>query len=215
MPMSALIYLAAVIVGSFIGSGVVPRYLAVKARRHRVAEFATKYREWTDAERAARPDRYTVNETEEAKAAELRSWLAARRSEMQRDAESVGKGIIHVAPPPAVGGGSYVPHSYFADLFDQQSFTDHGWGFRLDELATISHELEWQETGYRRGLFNPWAWIRLTFERIVGFPRYVLRHAGFSAKATESAPARVVSVVWSLLVGGAGIGGFVLTLLDA
>jgi len=39
---------------------------------------------------------------------------------MQRDAQSVGKGVAYVAPPPAIGG-QYMTHSYFTDLFDEQS----------------------------------------------------------------------------------------------
>jgi hypothetical protein len=52
----------------------------------------------------------------------------------------------------------------------------------------------------------------LSFDRLVAFPRYVLRRAGFT-KAADSTAARLVTVAWSLLVGAASIGGFVLALL--
>jgi hypothetical protein len=55
--------------------------------------------------------------------------------------------------------------------------------------------------------------VRLSFERIVGFPRYVLRQAGFPAKTTDSSAAKAVSVVWSVIVGLAGVGGLVVGLL--
>ena len=75
------------------------------------------------------------------------------------------------------------------------------------------HETGEQEAQRKRDLYNPWAWARLAFERLVGFPRYVLRHAGFSPGVTDSTAVRLVSVLWSLLVGAAGIGGFVLALM--
>ena len=131
---------------------------------------------------------------------------------MQRDARSVGKGVAYVAPPPAIGGGQYLAHPYFTDLFDEQSFTDHGSSFRLDELATIRYEIERQEDLRRRDLLNPWAWLRLSFERVAAFPRYVLRRSGFRT-AADSNGARIVTVAWSFLVGVSTIGAFVVGLV--
>ena len=51
-----------------------------------------------------------------------------------------------------------------------------------------------------------------SFEHLIGFPRYVLLRAEFG-KAADSAAARAVTVVWSLVVGASGIGGFVVGLL--
>ncbi len=73
--------------------------------------------------------------------------------------------------------------------------------FRLDELTTIAHETREREGQARRDLYNPWAWTRLAVERVVGFPRYVLRHAGFSSEATNSTGARIVTVMWSVISG--------------
>ncbi len=43
----------------------------------------------------------------------------------------------------------------------------------------------------RRDLFNPWAWVRLSFERVVGFPSYILGVAGFGPDVTNSTRVRV------------------------
>jgi hypothetical protein len=211
---TALIYLAALLVASFVISGVVPRYLSVRRRLPRVEEFERQYRAYS----GARDQDYENTSyhygppAHDEKSSELRSWLVARRNEMQRDAQEVGKGIVYVAPPPMIGG-PFRPHSYFSDLFDEQSFTDHGPQYRLDELATIIHDTRNQARRWKRDVFNPWAWVRLAFERIVRFPYYVLRRSGFSDKAVASTGARIVTAVWSVLVGAATIAGFVVTLL--
>lgn len=44
--------------------------------------------------------------------------LAPRR--IGRMLRSVDLGITHVAPPPALGGGQYVQHQMFFDLFGEQ-----------------------------------------------------------------------------------------------
>jgi phosphatidylethanolamine-binding protein (PEBP) family uncharacterized protein len=88
-----------------------------------------------------------------------RVWLTERRNEMQRDAQSVGKGIVYVGPPPAMGG-QYQPHSYFADLFGDQTYTDeYPPNFRLSELATVIHELQSRERQRLRDTFNPRSWF--------------------------------------------------------
>jgi hypothetical protein len=216
-----------VIVAAFVVSGVVPRHRAVQERRERVEEFQEKYRDWIQAAGGivdfedwigqAVPDGLAAASYDaEVEAAELRAWLVARRDEMQRDAQSARRGIAHIAPPPVIGG-AYVEHSYFSDLFDLQTDAEAmgGPSFKLDELATILHETECEEGRYRRDICNPWAWLRLAFERIVGVPRYVLRHVGFSEKAADSTGARLVAAVWSFVVGAAGIGGFIVTIVKA
>jgi hypothetical protein len=212
---AALIYLAVFIVVCFVASGVVPRYLAVRRRRPRVEEFERQYLAYVEAREGdwerTYPHHGRPPHGEESQ--KIRDWLAPRRDEMQRDARAVGRGVVHVAPPPAAGGGSYQPHAIFADLFDRQSFTGHSHQFRLDELASVAHETRRQESIWKRDLLNPWAWLRFAFERVVGFPRYVLLQAGFSAKATDTTAARLISVLWSALVGAAGIGGFVVALV--
>lgn len=70
------------------------------------------------------------------------------------------------------------------------------------------------EARARRDLRNPWSWTRLAFERVIGFPRYVLRNAGFSQEVTGSTRVRIVTVVWSFLVGASGIGAFVLGIVQ-
>lgn len=42
----------------------------------------------------------------------------------------------------------------------------------------------------------------------------MLRRAGFGDKVTDSTGARIVSVVWSLVIGAATIGAFVVGLLS-
>lgn len=225
--MIVVLYVLAVLVAAFVVSGVVPRYLTVRARRMRVAEFREKYTEWVQVAgnlidyedwigRAVPDGLAGASHDAEADATKLRPWLVARRNEMQRDAQAAGHGIVHIAPPPAIGG-PYLPHSYFSDLFDMQTHADvtGGPSFKLDQLATILHETERREGRRRREVYNPWAWLRLAFERIVGFPRYVLRHVGFSEQAADSTGARLVAAVWSFAVGAAGIAGFVVTIVKA
>lgn len=214
--MSIALYVAALLAAGFVVSGVVPRYRGTRDRRERVEAFERQYRAYIEAreqdhQNATYHHYGPPPESEESR--RLRAWLVARRSEMQRDAESVGKGVIYVAPPPMLGGGSYKPHYYFSDLFDEQSFTGHSWQFRLDELATILHETERQLRHRRRDLFNPWAWLRLAFERVVGLPRYALRLAGFGTNVTDSTGVKIGTALWSFLVGAAGIGSFILTAL--
>lgn len=111
-------------------------------------------------------------------------------------------------------GGAYQPHAFFSDLFDNQTNSVGSQGFRCEELAKIAHETRTQQERAKRALFNPWTWTRLAFERLVGFPRYVLRRAGFSDKVMDSTGARIVSVIWSLLIGAATIGAFAVGLLS-
>lgn len=214
---TAIIYLVALLVAAFIVSGVVPRYLEVRRRLPRVEEFDRKYRAYLDGRERDYEGFYSDHGGSPPhgdESAKLRAWLTPRRAEMQRDAAKVRKGVVYVAPPPAIGGGNYMPHYMFRDLYDTQSFTEYApANLRTDELVTIIHETRYQESAWRRDLFNPWAWLRLAFERLVGFPRYVLRLAGFSTEVTDSAAARAVSAAWSFLVGAAGIGGFVVALL--
>jgi hypothetical protein len=211
-------YILAVLVALFIVSGVLPRYRAWVARLARVEDFDREYRAWVEADSSI-PDYETIRsitlpgavtgaaDTAAALASELRPWLVARRNEMQRDAESVGKGVMHVAPPPMIGG-VYVRHAFFLDLFDDQTDSIGSTRVRIDDLATIIHEVRRIPDLRRRSLFNPWAWVRLSFERVIAFPRYVLLHAGFR-KAADSTAARVVTVVWSFVVGVSTIGAFV------
>jgi len=192
----ALLYLAAVLAAAFLVSGVVPTWLATKRRRKRVAAFADRYRRWVTGEDDS-----------------AREWLIARRQEMQVDAMSVGRGVSVIAPPPAIGGHA-VQHQMFLDLTSEQSFADMliSEQTRLDELATISHAPESREATQRRRLFNPFAWLRLAFERVVGIPRYVLRAAGFSKGVTDASITRAISVLWGIAVGAATIGGFAIAL---
>jgi len=133
---------------------------------------------------------------------------------MQRDANRVGLGTTYVAPPPAIGGGSYRPHQMFMDLLGQQSYSDNVTvQVRLDTLATVEHELDAQVNQTCRHLLNPAKWIQLAFERIAGLPRYLLKTAGFSDNVTNSGFARIVTVVWGFLVGAATIASFVLLLV--
>lgn len=215
------LYIAAVLAVTFMLSGVLPRYIVWRDRVQRVTEFESRYRQWVEADErfdgvegygAAPPDLLAEIDASSKEAAELRSWLTARRNEMQRDAEAVGKGVMYVAPPPMIGG-SYKPHAYFLDLFDVQTESLGGRRYRLDDLVTIVHECKWQRDLRWRDLFNPAAWARLGFERLVCFPAYVLKLAGFSDRTAGSSAVKVVSAAWSLLVGAATIAGFVATLV--
>lgn len=214
--MLVALYVLAVLAAIFIVSGVVPRYREVAARVDRVRMFSSKYAAYVEARDADyQTGGYGYGSPahgEESSA--LRAWLVGRRNDMQRDAESVGKGVIYVAPPPAIGGGRYLPHYYFSDLFDEQSYADHDAQFRQDELATTEHELDRLRDIRRRDLYNPWSWIRLAFERLIGLPRYMLRRAGFGTAVTDSTGAKIVSAVWSALVGIATIGAFVVGLIQ-
>lgn len=210
-----VVYILALAVVLFLFSGVLPRYRECVGRLPRVIEFERRYREYADADRNAHADRdivYTaVTPEQEAagrRAEELRPWLVARRNEMQRDAQSVGKGVMYVAPPPMIGG-SYKPHSYFLDLFDEQTDSIGSSRVRLDDLVTIIHEVEWQRDLRRRDLYNPAAWTRLTFLRLVRSPAHALRAAGFSKDAAATTVVKVFGAIWSGLVGAAGIAGLV------
>lgn len=181
----------------FVVSAVLPRWLDARARRRRVTEFERRYLAHEAGDESERP------------------WLIARRTEMQRDAQKLGRGLITIAPPPAVGG-HVTQHAYFGELFDETPYAlmvmrDD---FLQNELATIGHELEGQTRRAKRNMLNPWAWLRLSFEQVVGLPRYIIKQAGFS-EAADSKAARIVTVLWSVLVGVAGIGSFVLALLTA
>jgi len=219
--MIAVLYIGAVIVGVFLLSGVLPRFVEWRDRVNRVQEFQRQYRIWTDSVDDLdnqggygwpSPEALATIDQRTKTANDVRSWLAARRNEMQRDAEAVGKGVMYVAPPPIMGG-RYKPHAYFLDLFDAQTNSIGSRSYRLDDLVTIVHEAEWNRDMRRRDLYNPAVWIRLAFERLVRFPAYVLRTAGFSDDTAASSAVKVVSAAWSLLVGGATIAGFVLTLI--
>jgi hypothetical protein len=212
--MIVALYIVGVLAVLFAVSGVLPRYRRWIKRADRVAEFEEQfvaYAELRERDLQAAPGYQRSSESDET--LRLRAWLAARRNEMQRDAESVGKGAIYVAPPPMIGGGPYVRHVIFADLFDEQSYTDHPDSFRVDELATIRHEVDVSKAFRTGDLLNPWHWARLSFERVVKFPRYVLTLAGFH-KAADGRATRIVTVVWSIVVGGSTIGAFVVGLIQ-
>ena len=212
--MLVALYIVGVFAALFVISGVLPTYLTWSQRGPRVEAFDRHYRAYLDARQ--RDAETSINPYGPSplgeKSTELRAWLSARRNEMQRDAESVGTGVVYVAPPPAVGGGGYVRHDYFSDLFGQQSFTDYPPTLRLDNLATIRHEVALRCRQSKSDLFKPWRWAQLSFERVVRVPRYILRLAGFT-KAAESTAARAVTVVWSILVGASTIGAFVVALI--
>lgn len=182
----------------FVVSAVLPRWLDARARYERVTEFERRYLAHEAGDESQRP------------------WLIARRAEMQRDAQKLGRGHMVIAPPPAVGG-HVTQHAYFGELFDETPYAlmVQGDDFLKNELATIAHELEGQTRRAKRNMLNPWAWLRLSFEQVVGLPRYIIKRAGFSAAAADSKAARIVTVLWSVVVGIAGIGSFVLALLAA
>jgi hypothetical protein len=100
----------------------------------------------------------------------------------------------------------------FTDLLSEQTFADEMVGpqERLDTLTTVEYEVDARRHTAVIRIFNPGSWVRLAFERIARLPRYLLQTAGFSAKVTESGFARVVTAVWSFLVGGATIATFAL-----
>lgn len=177
---------------SFVISGVLGRYLAVKRRRPRVQAFLENYIAYAEGDNTRL------------------QWLLDRSVEMQQDAEAVGLGVTYVAPPPMIGGGPFQPHQMFGDLLNRQAYTDNvTQGFRLETLSKVVYELARREKAYKRDLFNPLAWLRRSFERIVGFPRYLLRIAGFSTRVTDSTGARILTVLWAIIVGAATIGSFV------
>jgi hypothetical protein len=193
--LSILLLVLGIVALAFIASGVLPRYRKARGRLRRVNEFLTNYGAFSQGDQAKGP------------------WLAARSAQMQRDAESVGQGVGYVAPPPMFGGG-YLPHPMFADLFNRQSFTDDVTPeVRVQVLLTTLHDLQTREDQRRSELLNPLQWVRLAFERIVGFPRYLLRVAGFSEKVTESRRARIFTLIWAAAVGLAGIGSFVVAII--
>lgn len=216
-----MLYIVVALVAVFFASGVLTRWLEWRARLCRVREFERRYRDWVE-DAGDVPDEWdligTVVTSEQTVAIgtteKSRAWLVARRNEMQRDARSVGKGVMYVAPPPMIGG-SFKPHPYFLDLFDEQTDSIGSTRVRLDDLVTIIHEVEAQ-VGYRRhDLFNPAAWLRLTFTRLVRFPAWVLRTAGFSEQTASNAAVKAMGAAWSLLVGAAGIAGFVWSVTHA
>jgi hypothetical protein len=195
--MEPVVYVVAVLAALFALSGVLPAYLRARARAARVRAFRENYDAFVEGDSLRR------------------NWLTARRLEMQRDAEAVGQGVTYVAPPPAIGGGQYAPHQMFADLYNQQSYTDNVTGrFRLDALTTVEHTASNVARKRRAEVFNPGAWARRAFERLVRFPRYLLHQVGFAREVSDSRGTRIVTVVWSLCVGGATIGAFVLGLIQ-
>jgi len=183
--------------GSFLLSGVLPAYLRAKSRIHRVDRFAAKYGAWVENDMPSGGER---------------DWLIARGPEMQADAKAVGQGVIYVAPPPMIGG-RYRPHYMFSDLAGAQSF-GAGVAERLDALTMTQHQLRVQAGHRRRDLSYPWRWVQRAFERIVRLPQYLLRTAGFSDDVSGSTAAKGVGVLWSLVVGAATVGAFVLSLLE-
>jgi hypothetical protein len=107
-----------------------------------------------------------------------------------------------------------LPHQIFADLFGQQSYANAiTSAVKREALAQVIHELTLQKKDRRADLWRPTRWLRLAFERLIGFPRYLLETAGFSPRVTESGFARVVTVLWSIALGLATIGGFVVGLI--
>jgi hypothetical protein len=184
--------------GSFVLSGVLPAYFRAKGRSFRARRFATRYRAWVEADNPSRDDR---------------DWLIARGAEMQADAAKVGQGVVHIAPPPAAGGGPFRPQYIFSDLAGMTTFGVET-SERLDALTQTQYQLGVQARYRFRDLLLPWRWIQLAFERLISFPRYLLKVAGFSDAVSGSTAARGVGVVWSLIVGLATIGAFVLSLLD-
>lgn len=218
--MTIVLYVAGVLVVTFALSGVRPRHTEWRDRVRRVQEFERRYRRWVGAVEkldgeyghgGPPPEVFEALDEASKIASEVRPWLTARRDEMQRDAAAVGRGVIYVAPPPMIGG-SYKPHAYFLDLFDRQTDSIGSRSYRLDDLVTIIHEAEAQRDARRRDLYNPGAWVRRAFERLVGFPAYVLKLVGFSDETAGSSAVKAISALWSLGVGGVTIAGFVLTL---
>lgn len=193
------LYIGAFLLGVFVLSGVIPTLRDASRRFQRVQEFASRYSAWVKAGSVGDEDL---------------AWLIAHKDQVQRDAQRVGHGVTYVSPPPALGGGSYAPHQMFADLFSRQSYTDHITpDYRIETLLAVASAWDEQHRLAVSRLVNPFAWIRLAFERVVRFPRYLLKTAGFPENVTDSTGARIVTVLWGLLVGAATIGSFVLMLL--
>jgi hypothetical protein len=120
---------------------------------------------------------------------------------------------VHIAPPPAAGGGPFRPQYIFSDLAGMTTFGVESLE-RVDVLTQTEYQLGVQARHRFRDLFMPWRWIQLAFERLIRLPRYLLKTAGFPDSVSGSAAARGVGVVWSLIVGLATIGALVLSLLD-
>jgi hypothetical protein len=180
----------------FLLAGVLPHFLGAKRRRARVEAFLRNFSAYLGGNQG------------------LRGWLSAHSVEMQDDAESVGLGVTYVAPPPMFGGGRYLPHPMFGDLFNRQTYADVvSPAYKREVLLAALHEVRSREAERRRDLLNPMAWVRLAFERLVGFPRYLLRTAGFSERVVDSSAARIITVLWGLLVGAATIGSFVVAVV--
>jgi hypothetical protein len=189
---------AAVLLGAFLLSGVTPRYSRARARVRRVERWAERYRGWVDGGQSAGDDR---------------DWLIGRGPEMQADAKVVGLGVVYVAPPAAVGGGPFQPHFMFSDLAGVTTF-GAGTAERLIELTKVEHQVRVLAGIRRRDLVAPWRWVQLAFERLVRFPQYLLRTAGFSDSVAGSAAARGAGLAWSGIVGLATVGAFVLGVAD-
>lgn len=189
---------ALVLGGSFVLSGVVPAYLRARGRVFRTRRFTKRFRAWVEEGREDSGDR---------------EWLIARGAEMQADAAKVGQGVVHIAPPLAAGGGPFRPQYIFSDLTGMTTF-GVGDAERLDALTRTEYQVGLQARHRFRDLFLPWRWIQLAFERLIRFPRYVLKAAGFSDAVSSSPAARGIGVIWSLLVGLATIGAFAMSLID-
>jgi hypothetical protein len=222
----AILYVVGVLTVAFFLSGVVSRHRTNRARRLRVEKFCDNYSQWAkhaeqviDGEEfigsILPDDGWAASELAAQEAGKLRPWLIARRDEMQRDAQVLGHGVVTIQPPPLVGG-PIRNHGFYADLFDEQSYAADvvGTSFRLDDLATIIYEAHRSEARTFRDIYNPLQWLRLAFERIVGLPRYALRVAGFGENVTESTGVRVASASWSIVVGVATIGAFVVSIVN-
>lgn len=192
-----LVLVLGVLALAFLISGVVPRYVLTRRRLARTEEFLDNYNAYLGGDQAKT------------------NWLAARSLQMQHDAEAVGLGIAYIAPPPMIGGGPYQAHGMFADIFGHQSYADAvAPAFKVQTLLQVIQQLDDRWRARRNDLLNPLRWLQLAFERIVRFPRYLLKTAGFSSRVTESGFARVVTVIWSLVVGIATIGAFVLAIIQ-
>jgi hypothetical protein len=72
---TVVIAVAVLLVVSFLLSNVLPNFFQLKRRSERVKSFRTKYAAWATGQE------------------DNRSWLLARKAEMQRDAESVDLGV--------------------------------------------------------------------------------------------------------------------------
>jgi hypothetical protein len=102
----------------------------------------------------------------------------------------------------------------FGDLLGRQAYADTvSDGMRLQTIEQAIYEWVTRREQYGSELVNPARWVQRAFESVVGFPRYLLRIAGFSSQVTESGFARVVTVLWSLVVGAFTIGAFIVAIV--